>query len=166
MLTSDGLTREQFLVLWRDEMWHADSLQERARLALEYGRLEVRENKTVAPTLISVTTNGDDPIVLMTLSDVPMALGETETQALRTRLAEVSAQEVYTVAAFRADAKDGSPAYLLVSWGESLTGDQSCWLQPFRWTPRGLEEAEPMVTPDPTLTTLHKHLSGLLKPRH
>lgn len=166
MLTSDGMTRDQFLPLWREAMWHATNVEQRARLALEYGRLEVRENKSVEPTLVVTVPDGDDPIVLMTLRDVPMALGADETDALRTKLAELASTEVYTIVALKAGAKDGAPSYLLVSWGESVSGEQSCWLQPFRWTHEGLEEAQAMVTPDPGATELSKHLAGLLTPRH
>ena len=43
MFVSDGLTREQFMPLWRDAMWHAPDIEERGRLVLQYARLEIRE---------------------------------------------------------------------------------------------------------------------------
>ena len=166
MLTSDGMTREQFLPLWREAMWHAANVEQRARLALEYGRIEIRENKSVKPTLVATVPDGDNHIVLMTLPDVPMALGPAETDALRTKLAELASTEVYTIVSLKAGAKDGAPSYLLVCWGESVLGEQSCWLQPYRWTKNGLEEAQAMVTPDPGATALSTHLAGILTPRH
>jgi len=166
MLTSDGLTREQFLPLWREAMWHAPDLENRSRLALEYGRLEVRENRTIDPTVVATVPDSEVPVVLIKLKDAPLSLPGEELDALQTKLAKLSSSEVFTVVALQAGEKDGSPSYLLVSWGENRDGDQACWLQPFRWGDKGLEEAQPMMTPDPGITALSKHLSGLLKARH
>ena len=166
MLTSDGLTREQFLPLWREAMWHAPNLETKTRLVLEYGRLELRDNQTVAPTVVATVPDSEVPVVLIKLKDVPLALPAEELDALQTRLAKLSSAEVFTVVALQAGNKGGSPSYLLVSWGEGRDTGQACWLQPFRWGERGLEQAEAMMTPDPNATAISKHLAGLIKPRH
>ena len=166
MLTSDGLTREQFLPLWREAMWHAPNLETKTRLVLEYGRLELREKRTITPTVVATVPDSEVPVVLLKLKDVPLALPSDELDALQTKLARLSSSEVFTVVALQAGNKGGSPSYLLVSWGEGYDSGEACWLQPFRWGDRGLEEAEPMMTPDPKATALSKHLAGLLKARH
>ena len=166
MLTSDGLTREQFLPLWREAMWHAPNLETKTRLVLEYGRLELRENRTITPTVVATVPDSEVPVVLIKLKDVPLALPADELDALQTRLAKLSSSEVFTVVALQAGVKDGNPSYLLVSWGEGRDTGQACWLQPFRWSERGLEEAEPMMTPDPQATAISKNLGGLLTPCH
>jgi hypothetical protein len=166
MLTSDDLTREQFLPLWREEMWHSPNLEHRSRLALEYGRIEIRENGKMSPTVVATVPNNEIPVVLITLSDVPMALDASETDELQTKLAKLASTEVFTVVVLEAGSKDGTPSFLLVSWGENHDGEQACWLQPFRWGAKGLQEAPAMLVPDPSVTALNKHLSGLLKPRH
>ena len=166
MLTSDGLSREQFLRLWREEMWHSTNLETKTRLTLEYGRLELREKKVLTPTVVATVPDSEAPTVLLKLKDAPLALPVEELEELRTKLAEISASSVFTLVALQAGNKGGSPSYLLVCWGESRDGSQACWIQPYRWGAEGLEEAEAMMTPDPGATALSKHLSGLLRLRH
>ena len=52
-LISDGLTKAQFMPLWKEAMWHAVDPMERARLVLELGRLHARGDGVAGPLLIA-----------------------------------------------------------------------------------------------------------------
>ncbi|MCB9733384.1 MAG: hypothetical protein H6745_12330 [Deltaproteobacteria bacterium] len=165
MLSSDGLTRTQFLPLWRDAMWHAP-LAERARLVLELGRLTVREEGRAAPLLIAVSEQRDPPLVVMPLAEVPRPAEARLRAAIQEKLARLGASEVYVLVTSFGGQRDGVPAYLLGAWGEAADGDAVAWFMPFRFGPEGLEEATPMVAPDARQTVLARELGGLLVPRH
>ena len=53
MLTSDGITREQFEPLWRDAMAATINPAERTRLTLELGRAEAKERGQAGPLLVA-----------------------------------------------------------------------------------------------------------------
>lgn len=164
-LVSDGLSRAQFLPLWRDAMWHA-SLEERARLVLELGRLTVREEGRAAPLLIAYAEHRDPPLVVMPLAEIPRPAEARLRATIQERLATLGASEVYVLLASHGGQSDGVPAYLLGAWGETAAGDAVAWLMPFRFGQGGLEEALPMMAPDARQTVLARELAGLLVSRH
>lgn len=167
MLKSDGLRRDQFMPLWRDQMWEAGHVDERTRLALELGRLEVRETGKAAPLLVAYVEALDTPFVVMHLEEAPTASAAPERRAaLRLKLGELGATEAYTVVTLAAGERDGIPSFLLVAWGETSTGLRACWMAPFRWHGKRLEEAMAMQAPDPDATVVARELAGLLPPRH
>ena len=166
MFVSDGLTREQFMPLWRDAMWHAPDIEERGRLVLQYARLEVREKQRCLPTVIAWTGRSEEPMVVVTLADAPLALPQAELDELRTQIASVGGAEAHTVISLVAGEQDGVQSYLLVSWSERTDGTVSCWLQPYRYGKKGLEEALPMQMPNPEDAPIAAHLAGLLGSRH
>lgn len=167
MLISDGLTRAQFLPLWRDAMWHAIDPAERARLALEWGRLSVREERHAAPLLIAWAAARDEPLVMLPLADAPDARAQPALRAtVRDRLAELGATEAYLLVTLRGGARGGVPSFLLAVWSETLEGDQHCTMQAFRWRGSELEEAPRMVLPHPEQSELAQRFAGLLTQRH
>ncbi len=172
MLRADGMTPESFMPLWRDAMWHTPDPAERVRLVLELGRLNVHHFGKADPLVIGYAQRREPPFLILSLREPPTHANASVRASVQTRLAEVAATEVYVVLTLATPgAASAHPGYLLAAWAETLTApgeppDQHCWLQPFRWTPQGLEEAEAMPTPDPSATELSRHLAGLLTPRH
>lgn len=166
-LSSDGLTREQFMPLWRDAMWAATSVADRARLVLELGRLEVRDNRLAAPLAVAFVPELDTPFVMLSLAEAPTAeLDPARRAVLRDRLAEMGASELYMGLTVVAGEQAGVPSYLLAAWAETVGGEKECWLQPFRWRAGALEWAPAMRAPDASATVFDRQLSGLLALRH
>lgn len=167
MIVSDGLTREQFMPLWRDAMWECHSLHDRARLVLELGRLDVREQSDRLPTRLVAHVDGlDAPFVLLQLTEPPTAQHPQERQALILRLAEMGASEVFVMMTLRGGGFGGIQNYLLSVWAESRHEEPACWVMPFRWAKGGLQEAAPLAPPNPGETEIGKRLGGLVRPRH
>lgn len=167
MLKSDGLTRQQFLPLWHDAMWHAVDPGERTRLLLELGRVTIREEGKVGPLLVAFAEHRDPPFVVIPLSELP-----TPTEApglrdeIRTRLAHMGASEAYLLVVQQVAKDEGEPRYVLVAWGETREDEQAGWMEAFRWRMGELEEAAPMMAPEPERTVLGERCSGLLTTVH
>ena len=167
MIASDGLTRQQFMPLWRDAMWDSHSLRDRARLVLELGRLDIREPTEQLPTRLVAHVEGlDTPFVLLQLKAPPTGQHLQEREALIHRLAEMGASEVYVMMTLKGGSFGGVQNYLLSVWAESRVEDPACWVMPFRWTNTGLQQAAPLPPPDPRETEIGKRLAGLVRPRH
>ncbi|MFT7582399.1 MAG: hypothetical protein ACI9MR_004081 [Myxococcota bacterium] len=166
-LTSDGMTRAQFLHLWRDAMVIGDPA-ERARLILELGRASVREEGRASTLVVAISGDPtrDHPVVLMPLAEAPRRDDEATRLALTARLVELTATEAYVLMTTKSGETSGVASYLLVSWGETNDNDEVCVVMPYRFGPNGLEEAEPLVVPHPTTTVFSRELSGLLLARH
>ena len=164
MLTCDGLTPAQFLPLWRDAMWSSTSVDSRARLVLELGRLEMRESR-VAPTLAVVfVPKREPPFLVMPLSELPTAAAPEVRERLRERLGTLGATEVYLLVTQRSPT-EGGPV-LVSAWGETLDGQEACWVQPFRPRSQILEEAPAMMLPEASEGALSRACSGLMVQRH
>jgi len=167
VISSDGLTRDQFMPLWRDAMWQTTSLADRTRLVLELGRLDVRESQgSAAPRMVAYVAGLDTPFVLLQLESAPTVDEIQVRNAFSMRLAEMGASEVYVLMTVQGGRFGGVQNYLLSAWGESVDGSAACWVMPFRWANRGLQEAPPLPPPNPRETEIGKRLAGLLKPRH
>ncbi len=166
-LRSDGLTRAQFVPLWRDALWHAVDPLERARLMLELGRLTVREERRASPLAAAWAVGREPPLVVLALPDLPCAQTQPVVRAsTKERLADLGASEVYVLFTLQARSSDGVPGYLLAVWGETLDGDAACIVQPFRWVGSELEEAVQMIVPEPRTTEIARRVSGLLTAVH
>lgn len=167
MITCDGLTRQQFMPLWRDAMWNTVTLSDRTRLVLELGRMDVREsNKTAAPVVVAYVEGLATPFIILPVEDVPTVDNPAIRSAFALRLAEIGASEVFLLTTVRGGKFGGYDNFLLSAWGENDAGDAACWVMPFRWTNKGLQEAPPMPPPNPRDTEIAKNLAGLLQPRH
>lgn len=166
MLRADGLTRDAFVTLWRDEMWHAQDMTERARLVLELGRLDVRDFGGAKPWMVAFLPDRDPPLMIVPLRDV----GDHDhavRDATRAALGGQGATEAYVLLTIAAGDRGGQPSYLLCVWGESADGSEKvCWLKPFRTHKGRLEEAPEMCPPDPDQTVLAGMLGGLFPPHH
>jgi len=165
VLTSDGLSLAQFLPLWRDAMWSGDAM-ERARLLLELGRLTLREDGKITPLLVAAVEGREPPFALMPLMEPPRREEHALRDAVRDRLGSLGATEVYALMATPGGVHDGTPSFVLGTWGETLAGEQVAWVMPFRWTDGVLEEAPPLHVPDARATVFSRELSGLLVARH
>lgn len=162
-LRSDGLTRGQFLPLWRDAMWHAVDPLERARLMMELGRLTVREERRASPLAAAWVAGREPPLVLLALPELPCAQTQPLLRAsTRDRLEDLAASELYLMFTLQTRSSDGVPGYLLAVWGETVAGEQACIVQPFRWVGPELEEAQQMVVPAPGTTEIARRVAGLL----
>lgn len=161
MLTSDGLGREAFMRLWREQMWDVGGLDERGRLVLELGRLHVREHRRADPMVIAVCEHRERPIVLMPVDEAPTAEHPKLRQRVREALYENGADQVFVIMTLAAGTQGAIPQFLLIAWGESRT-DQTCWMQPFRWVGDDLEQAPAMNAPAPSTSAPSKMLAGLL----
>ena len=169
MLTSDGLSREQFLPLWRDAMWHAVDPEERTRLLLELGRLTVKEERQAAPLLVTWTEGVDEPMTILPLTDVPCARTAPAVRAAALdKIAEVAASEVYLLFTLRGAAhEEGPPSFVLAAWGETRGGDACCTVLAYRWIEVGVvEEAQRLIVPSPRESPLGLRVAGLLRPLH
>jgi hypothetical protein len=165
-LNSDGFTLAQFLPLWHTAMWQAVDPTERARLTLEMGRARIREQRVEDTTLIAFTPRRDSPFTVMPLDAVPTPeTGELRTHIIR-RLGELGATEVYLLFVQPAPTQDGPPAQVLISWCETVEAEAACWMQAFRYTEAGLQEAPPFFAPDAAATAVHGRVAGLLTPHH
>ncbi len=164
MLTSDGISRAHFLVLWRDAMAEAH-LDERARLLLEVGRATLREEGRVTPVLVVVRDDEDEPYVWLPMPDLPRR-GERAWDTLQQRLIGLRAVQVLALVALNTSQGGGAAHFLLAAWGESLSGQESCVVMPYRHATEGLEEAEPLRVPDPKVTVFSQLMSGVLATRH
>lgn len=171
MLTADGLGHEQFLALWRDAMWAALTVSERARLVLELGRSVLHAQGRAAPLAVALVPNADTPFALIHLRDAPSDAAQHA--ALRERLGEVGATEVYLLVTLAT----GSDTYLLAAWGEGLpaepepaggsgAGSEAVWMRAYRLVGGRLDEAPPMMAPDPSQTALSARFRGLVSRRH
>ncbi|MGM0578256.1 MAG: hypothetical protein ACQEXJ_21210 [Myxococcota bacterium] len=167
MLRADGLSRSQFMPMWRDAMWHAVDPAERARLVLELGRLAIREEGRASPLLVAYSAHRDPPFSVMALTDAPSQADAPELrQTVEARLAEMGATEVYVLLTLQAGERDGVAQYVLTSWGETLDGEEACWMQAYRHRGERVEEAPAMGVPDPTTTEISRRLTGLLTRHH
>jgi len=163
MLTSDGLTRGQFMPLWRDAMARAVDPGERCRLVLQLGRVGAKEDGHAEPLLVAMTQDSDHPLTVLPLLDLPAASSAPEVRSgVQERLAEVGATEVYVLATL----KGPNDALLLASWGETVAGSEYCQLLAYRKRGDRIEEAQALIAPDPTLTEMSRQCRGLLTPRH
>ncbi len=161
-LISDGLTRAQFMPLWKEAMWHAVDPGERARLVLELGRLQAREAGRAGPLAVAWAGERESPIVVLPLDEVPSSrLAPGVRQGLKERLDHLGAEEVYVLATLKA-----GPGRVLVSWGESRDDGEVCMMQAFRIVAGEVEEAAPLVLPDPSTTEISRQCAGLLQARH
>ena len=77
-------------------------------------------------------------------------------------MAELGATEVYVLATLRGP----NDAMLLASWGETASGEERCQLLAYRKRGERIEEAQPLVAPDPSLTEISRQCRGLLPQRH
>jgi len=166
MLVADGLTREQFVVLWRDAMSAAPDLGERVRLVLELGRVTLRETDSVDPMMIALSGRREPPLVIVPLREAPTTEHEAVRGAAQERLLELNASEVYVIVLLATQSPSGHPTRLLVSWGESAQGDEAVWLQPVRWVDGEREEAAVVRAPLPEHTEISRRCKGLLTPTH
>ncbi len=167
MISSDGLSRDQFMPIWRDAMWATTSLLERARLVLELGRLDVRDSpEGAAPLIVAYVEGLDTPFVLLQLESAPTVDQPSIRNAFSLRLAEMGASELFVMLTIKGGRFGGVQNYLLSVWAESTEGEVGCWVMPFRHTNRGLQQAPPLPPPNPRETEIAKRLAGLLKPRH
>jgi hypothetical protein len=166
MLKADDLPAEHFMRLWHEEMWKATGLADRARLVLELGRLEVLTAGQAAPMLVSYVATAEPPVVVLPLPDTPGPRAPALRQKVAEGLREMGASEVYLVVSLAAGQRHGMPHFALTAWGESAGGEEAVWVLPFRQTPAGLQEAEPLLAPDPRATVLSRELQGLLRRLH
>ena len=171
MLTADGVGQEQFVALWRDAMWDALTVSERTRLVLELGRSALHAEGRAAPLAVAYVPTSDAPFAVIHLRDAPADAAQHA--ALRERLAEVGATEVYLLVTL----VTGPETYLLAAWGEGLppedepaggsgAGTEAVWMRAYRWVRGELEEAAPVVAPDPSQTALSARFRGLVSRRH
>ena len=167
MLTSDGLSLEMFTSMWRDAMWSAVDTDERVRLVLELGRATLRDRGTVTPQMVAFTSDLDPPFSIFQLPGVPT---EDKTPELRgtiqKQLSEMGASEVFLLVLLKTGQRDGQPTLLLTSWGETVEGEEACWMAALRHTGSGFEEAAPMQAPDPGQTSMSRRCRGLLTRFH
>ena len=164
MLVADGLTREQFTLLWRDAMITSPDAVERARLVLELGRCTIRESEGLDPMMIVLSERREPPYVIVPLPEAPTDEHPIVREAARERLAELAASEVYVLVLLAANISGGHKARLLVSWGEGLSGDEVVWMQPVRWVDGVREEAAVVRAPLAEHTEISKRCRGLLQP--
>jgi hypothetical protein len=164
MLVADGLTREQFTMLWRDAMITSPDAAERARLVLELGRCTLREAESLDPMMVVLSERREPPFVIVPLPEVPTEDHPVVREAARERLAELAASEVFVLVLLAANISGGHRARLLVSWGESLSGDEVVWMQPIRWVDGVREEAPVVRAPLAEHTEISRRCRGLLLP--
>ena len=163
MLTSDGLTRTQFMPLWRDAMVRAVAPRERCRLVLEMGRVGAKEDGHAEPLLIAISEGRESPLTLLPLLDLPSASAAPEVRSgVEERLADLGATEVYVLATLQGP----QGALLLNAWGETLDGEEHCHLLAYRKRGDRIEEAQVLIAPDPTVTQISRQCAGLLPSRH
>ena len=163
MLTSDGLNRAQFMPLWREAMVHAVAPRERCRLVLELGRVGAKEEGHAEPMLIAVSGDVDNPMTLLPLLDLPSANSNPQLRSgVQTRLSDMGATEVYLLATLQGP----QGALLLASWGETSDGEEHCQLLAYRKRGERIEEAQALITPDPSVTEISRQCRGLLTTRH
>jgi hypothetical protein len=163
VLTSDGLTRAQFMPLWRDAMLFAVDEGERCRLVLQLGRAGAKEDGHADPLLVAVTDDREQPLTVLPLLDLPSATRAPQVRSgVQERLAELGATEVYVLATLQGP----NDALLLVAWGETVSGCERCQLLAYRKQGDRIEEAQVLVAPDPSLTEISRQCKGLLTPRH
>jgi hypothetical protein len=163
MLTSDGLNRTQFMPLWREAMFHAVDPGERCRLVLELGRIGAKEDGHAEPLLVAITQDGEQPLTVLPLLDLPVAGTDSQVRSgVLERLAEIGAVEVYILATLRGP----NDTLLLASWGETDDGSEHCQLLAYRKRGDRIEEAQPLIAPDPSITEISRRCRGLLTPRH
>lgn len=163
MLTSDGITKDQFEPLWREAMAATLNPAERTRLTLEMGRSIAKEEGQAGPLLVAMSPVNDFIPVLIPLVEVPDPVKAPEVrEAVSTRLSEFGAVEVYILAT------QAGPAggRVLVSWCEALDGVQHCQMLAFRLRDGKVEEAMPLTVPQPEMTAISRCCSGLLGPHH
>lgn len=161
-LISDGLTKAQFMPLWKEAMWHAVDPMERARLVLELGRLHARGDGVAGPLLIACIEHRDPPLVVMPVAEVPSARLASGVRArVRERLADLGASEVYLLATL-----DAAKGRVLVSWGEHVVDGEVCMMLAYRVVDGEVEEATPIVVPDASTTEISRQCAGLLTPVH
>ena len=165
MLTSDGLSVNQFLHLWRDAMADA-APAERARLMVELGRATLREQGQVPTLLVAVVTGRDEPLTLIPLKEAPGVARPGLREQVAERLAALGATEVYVLQAVVAGRVTGPGTQLMACWGEGGKGQEVCAMLPLRVTADGVEEAELLLAPDPSATVFSRDLAGLLPTRH
>ena len=163
MLTSDGLTRTQFMPLWRDAMKHAVAPSERCRLVLELGRVGAKEEGHAEPLLIAMSSDAEAPMTLLPLLDLPSARSNLQIRTgVQTRLSELGAIEVYILATLRGPQE----TLLLAAWGETLEEEEHCHLLAYRKRGERIEEAQALIAPDPSITEISRQCSGLLTTQH
>jgi hypothetical protein len=162
MLTSDGLTRTQFMPLWREAMIRAVAPRERCRLVLEMGRVGAKQEGHAEPLLVVISDKHEPPLTLLPLLDLPSSSAPQVRSGVEEQLAELGATEVYVIATLRGP----QGALLLTSWGETLDGEEHCHLLAYRTRGDKIEEAQVLIAPDPTITQISRQCSGLLTPRH
>ena len=154
-------------MLWRDAMWEAVDPAERVRLVLELGRATLREQGRVTPQLVALVPSADPPVVVYDLPDVP---SESHAPAVRQRaqlqLQEQGAQEAIVMVMVKSGEHDGAATFLLLAWGETSGGDESCWMSALRQRGDEFEEAPPVRAPDPRQTELSRLCRGLLPRVH
>ncbi|MEE2779451.1 MAG: hypothetical protein VYE15_02930 [Myxococcota bacterium] len=167
MLTSDGMTLEAFTPLWRDAMWNAVDTGERARLVLEMGRAMLRQRGAVTPQMVAFTSDLDPPFSLFELPDVPMADQAPELrETVQKQLSEMGASEIYVMVMLQTGTHEGKPTFLLMSWGETVEGQESCWMLALLKEGEVFQEATLMRAPDPTQTAISRGCRGLLTRFH
>jgi hypothetical protein len=163
MLTSDGLTRGQFMPLWRDAMVRAVAPRERCRLVLEMGRVGAKEDGHAEPLLVAMSGQREQPLTLLPLLDLPSSASAPQVRSgVEARLAEIGATEVYLLATLQGP----KGALLLTSWGETLDGEEHCHMLAYRKRGDRIEEAQALIVPEPALTQLSRQCRGLLAARH
>ena len=167
MLTSDGMSLEAFTPLWRDAMWNAVDTAERVRLVLEMGRAVLRQKGAVSPQMVAFTSDLDPPFSLFHLQDVPMADTAPELRGtIQKQLSEMGASEVFLLVMLQTGTHDGKPTFLLLSWGETVEGEEACWMVALLKEGEVYQEASLMRAPDPTQTAISRGCSGLLRRFH
>ena len=164
MLVADGLTSEQFTLLWRDAMLASPDSVERARLVLELGRCTVRESESLDPMMIAVSERREPPYVIVPLPEAPTDEHALVREAARERLGELGATEVFILVLLAANISGGHKARLLVSWGEDVSGEEVVWMQPIRWVDGVREEAAVVRAPLAEHTEISRRCRGLLQP--
>ena len=163
MLTSDGITKEQFEPLWRDAMAATINPAERTRLTLELGRAEAKELGQAGPLLVAMAPGNDfDPVVIPLLESPDPVRAPKIRERLSARLKEFGAVEIYVLATQAAPTE----GRVLVSWCEALDGVQHCQMLAFRMRNGKIEEAMPIAVPEPQMTAISRCCSGLLGPHH
>jgi len=167
MLTSDGMTLETFIPLWRDAMWNAVDTDERARLVLEIGRAMLRQRGTVTPQMVVFTSDLDPPVSLFQLPDVPMADKAPELRdTVQKQLSEMGASETYILVMLQTGTHEGKTTFLLMSWGETVEGEEACWMLALLNNGDVFQEAKLMRAPDPSQTAISRGCRGLLTRFH
>jgi hypothetical protein len=169
MLLSDGLSRSQFLPLWHDSMWHAVDPNERARLVLELGRLNLRDEVEMNPLVVAFSSKREPPFAVMSMNDAPsISAAPGIREGTKERLAELGASEVYVLMTLKSPPKaEGHVAgYVLVAWGETVDGEEVCTMMAYRRLGGELEEAPKMVVPQPADTEVSRQCRGLLTAQH